>query len=344
MTEQWRDDLATRQGQPDADDDSGLTVSDRPASDCQIFDLSWLGLIAVRGADAATFLQGQLTNDMAQVTATRTQLSGYCNQKGRLLASFRVMRIGEVIYLQTPAERLPELLQRLRIFILRSKVTLEDASHALMRIGIAGDQTESLLAEQGLSLPAQDYDLSRHGDLSVIRLAGAIPRAEILGTGSAIHPLWGRLASQTMPASADDWRRIDIQAGIPAIYNQTADAFIPQMVNLQRLDGLSFSKGCYTGQEVIARMQHLGTIKRRMYLTELTSSSPPQPGDELYAPSSVSQQPTGRVVDVVPLGNDRYLLLAVVEISAVAGGAVRLGEQGPELQFTEPPYGFPADL
>ncbi|MBK5963176.1 folate-binding protein YgfZ [Thiocystis minor] len=340
MTNQWRDFLTARNAH--VEDDGGLRFPkvDGP-SDNRLFDLSHLGLIAVRGADADTFLQGQLTNDIREVTATHTHLSGYCSQKGRLLASFRVMRIADTLYLQTPAERSPDALKRLRIFILRSKVVLEDASNDLIRIGIAGDRLADLLAGQGLILPERDNDCASDETLSVIRLPGAIPRCEILGPFAAIGPLWDQLAGQATPANRLDWTLLDVRAGIPNIHSQTAEVFIPQMINLQLIDGVSFHKGCYTGQEVVARMQHLGKIKRRMYLAEVDSPAPPQPGEELHAPSSTSQQAAGWVVDAAPIDEGRHALLAVVEVSAAEGGEVRLGEQGPVLRLQAPPYGFP---
>ena len=339
MTNQWREFLTHRNARP-GDDGHVRFPEQADPGDSRLFDLSHLGLIAVRGADAETFLQGQLTNDIRAVTTTHTQLSGYCSQKGRLLASFRVMRIADVIYLQTPAERVSEVLKRLRIFILRSKVTLEDASHDLIRLGIAGAGSADLLAAQGLTLPARDNDAVSHGNLTVVRLSGPLPRGEILGPFPAISQLWDRLASQAIPANHADWRLLDIQAGIPTIYDQTVESFVPQMINLQLIDGVSFQKGCYTGQEVVARMQHLGKIKRRMYLAEVASPRSPQPGDELYSASSTSQQAAGRVVDSAPLGPERHALLAVVEISAVENGEIRLGEQGPILSLKAPPYGI----
>ncbi|WP_295409409.1 folate-binding protein [uncultured Thiocystis sp.] len=340
MTTQWREFLTARNAH--VEENGGICFPKAAgSSDNRLFDLSHLGLIAVRGVDADAFLQGQLTNDIREVTATHTQLSGYCSQKGRLLASFRVMRIAETVYLQTPAERLPDALKRLRIFILRSKVSLDDASDELIRIGIAGARLADLLAGQGLSLPERDNACASDETLCVIRLPGAIPRCEILGPFAAIGPLWDRLAGQATPANRLDWTLLDIQAGIPNLYNQTAEVFIPQMINLQLIDGVSFHKGCYTGQEVVARMQHLGKIKRRMYLAEVDSPTLPQPGEELHAPSSTSQQTAGWVVDAAPLDDGRHALLAVVEVSAAEGGEVRLGEQGPLLSLQAPPYGFP---
>ncbi|MBV5309120.1 folate-binding protein YgfZ [Chromatium okenii] len=319
MITQWQDFLTTQ---------AAPSSSDSAAN--RLFDLTHFGLLAVRGADAATFLQGQLTNDIRAVTATQSQLSGCCTQKGRLLARVRVLQISDTFYLQLPAERLLALCKHLKNYVLRSKVTLEDASAELLRIGLAGADTATLLADCGLQLPDAVNALTSNGEVHVIRLAGALPRVEILGDFPAISALWERLdAAQVRFVTADEWRLLDIQAGIPHIYDQTAEAFVPQMINLQLLDGISFRKGCYTGQEVVARMQHIGTLKRQMYRAEVVTDTPPQPGDDLFCAASTSQQASGRVVDAAPIETGRYAVLAVVEISAVTSGEpVRLGENG----------------
>jgi hypothetical protein len=150
------------------------------------------------------------------------------------------------------------------------------------------------------------------------------------------------VAGEATPVGPEYWALLDIRAGIPSVHAETSDAFVPQMANMQLIDGVSFTKGCYTGQEVVARMQYLGKLKRRMYLAEVTAPEPPLPGDGLYSPSSRSEQSAGRVVDACAVGGDRYELLVVVEVGAAEGGEVSLGEGGPTLALREPPYGFEA--
>lgn len=345
MNSQWQEFLAAQGAQMLADGsvrfpgvgDSSLGES----GDCVLFDLSHLGLIAVTGADAESFLQGQLTNDIRELSGTHTQLSSHCSPKGRMLASFRVLRLGDSIYLQLPRERLPDTLKRLRLYVLRAKVTLEDASERLIRIGIAGNCAQAALALKGLAIPERDEDLATTEGVSVLRLPSPTPRFELIGPVDALTGLWSALAQVTAPGTPDLWALHDIRGGIPNVYTQTVDAFVPQMVNLQLIDGVSFSKGCYTGQEVVARMQYLGKLKRRMYWAEVETDSPPNPGDTLHAPTSTSEQATGRVVDARAAGPGRYELLAVVEIDVAEAGEVRLGERGPILRLRPPPYGFP---
>ncbi|WP_336511377.1 folate-binding protein [Allochromatium tepidum] len=342
MMNQWRDFLTAGTASVDA---LGRVQFPEPATpaDCRLFDLSHLGLIAARGADAASFLQGQLTNDIRELSAGHTQLSAHCSQKGRILTLFRVLRLGETIYLQTPGERVAESIQRLSRFILRAKVTLSDAGDELVRIGLAGETAAELLAAQGLPAPAPANGLAQSDEIAVIRIPGPTPRFELLGPFEPLRTLWEALAPQAAPANAADWTRLDIQAGLPNVYDRTVETFVPQMLNLQLIDGVSFNKGCYTGQEVVARMQFLGKLKRRMYLAEVERDVPPEPGDELSAASSASQQTEGWVVDACPIGDRRHALLVVTEIAAVDSGCdIRLGVDGPVLSLREPPYGFPA--
>jgi len=344
MNPQWRDFLGRHGAEWTVDGSARFPGTDSLIPEdpkaCTLFDLSHLGLIAVRGEDAESFLQGQLTNDIRELSTTHTQLSSHCSPKGRMLASFRVLRLGDAIYVQLPRERLPDTLKRLRRYVLRAKVTLEDASDALVRIGIAGDCAEERLAGQGLGLPERAEDLVTSGEVTVLRLPSPSPRFELIGPVDALAGLWEALSQDAGRGTADLWALHDIRGGIPTVYQETVDAFVPQMVNLQLIDGVSFTKGCYTGQEVVARMQYLGKLKRRMYWAEVETASPPRPGDELHAPTSTSEQASGRVVDARASGPGCYELLAVVEIDAAEGGEVRLGPQGPLLRLRPPPYGF----
>ena len=313
------------------------------AAGCALVDLSHLGLIEVKGPDAVGFLQGQLTNDVRELSQEHTQLSGYCSPKGRMLACFRMMHLGDSYLLQLPLTKLPIILQRLRLFVLRARVTLEDASDRVARMGVAGDCAEDLLRERFGQLPALHNNVVHKGSITLIRMPGATPRFELLGPPAPLAAEWARLAAHTIPVDAAYWSLLEIRAGIPSVYPETTDAFVPQMANMQLIDGVSFTKGCYTGQEVVARMQYLGRLKRRMYLAEVTASAAPRPGDELFSSQSESGQGAGKVVDVQKTDGDRYELLAVVEVNAAEGGAVCLGEDGPELRFRPLPYPFPPE-
>lgn len=304
-------------------------------------DLSHLGLIAVRGADAEPFLQGQMTCDVRQISLEHSQLGACCNPKGRMLALFRVFRRGEDYGLRLPRESVEPLLKRLRLYVLRDRIELEDTSDRLARFGAAGPDVEApLQAALGL-LPARADNAVQVAGVTVIRLPGMQPRFELHGTSAELAPLWRTLADHAVPAGAESWRLLDVLAGVPSVYPQTAEAFLPQMTNLQLQNGVSFRKGCYTGQEVVARTQHLGRLKRRMYRARVDATAAPRPGNALFTDRTEPGQDAGRVVEVAPDPHGGYQILAVVAIDLAESHPVRLESSGgPLLEFAPLPYAF----
>jgi folate-binding protein YgfZ len=329
MNEEWSEFLAT----------SIETAEQSKELNCALNDLSHLGLIRISGEDAENFLQGQLTNDVREVTDQHSNLAGWCNAKGRMIANFRCFRRDEAYFLQTPLENIPAVMQRLGMYVLRSKVTLSDASDELVRIGLTGECAEALLQTFFDEIPEQPNDVEHQEAMTLIRLPGPKTRFQVIGPINNLQEIWQTAESQAQPAHSDFWALQDIHAGVPTIYLSTKETFVPQMLNMQLIDGISFTKGCYIGQEVVARMQYLGKLKRRMYLAHVNTTTKPQPGDELYAKQSTSGQGAGKVVEAHASG-DGYDLLAVIEIASAEEDQVLLGEQGPPLQITNLPYSF----
>lgn len=306
-----------------------------------VCDLSGQGLIAAFGPDTEQFLQGQVTSDVRRITPDHSQLSAYCSPKGRMLASFRIFRRDNTYYLRLPREMIESTLKRLRMFVLRAKTTLEEASDTLVVIGISGPQADAILQETLGKVPVQVDDVVQCGEITVIRLPGVQARFEIHGELEATKALWTALAAKTIPAGTEPWKLLDILAGIPTIYPETADAFLPQMTNLHLLDGISFKKGCYTGQEVVARTQYLGKLKRRMYRAHVDSATSLKPGDELFSPQTDPSQSVGKIVDACRYPDGGYEVLAVVLIEYAEGGTVLLGDRhGSPLRFESLPYSF----
>ena len=307
---------------------------------CALTDLTHLGLIRASGDDVRTFLQGQLTSDIRAVSAQQVQMSSYCSPKGRMLGSFLVFQRGEDLYLQMPSERLEPLLKRLRMFVLRSKVTLEDVSGSLARFGISGDCATDLLP---FAPEAVNASQTRDG-ITIIRLPGDRPRFEVVGPEQALASLWTQASVQAQQTDRGFWTLMDIRAGMPTVFETTAEAFVPQMANLQLVGGVSFTKGCYTGQEVVARMQYLGKLKRRMYRAHVDASDMPTPGTEIYSPSSESGQGAGRVVDAAASPDGGFEVLVVLQISSVEAADIRLVDaDGPTLMLLDLPYAFEAE-
>jgi tRNA-modifying protein YgfZ len=302
-------------------------------------DLSHVGLLAVRGKDAEVFLQGQLTNDVVHLDSAHSQLNGYCSPKGRLLANFRVWRDAEEGFLLSmPRVMLETVTKRLQMFVMRSAVTLEDASERWARIGVSGPNAGAELGTRIPKLPADADELVRSGEYTVLRIPGVQPRYEVHGPRTAMQKLWDTLNVRAAPAGTAAWGLLDILAGVPVILPETADAFVPQMVNYQLIGGVSFKKGCYPGQEVVARMQYLGKLKRQMYLARVNGGVSPKPGDDVYSPDD-PEQSAGKIVNAQPHPDGGHMVLAVIQIASREAGAVHLGSpDGAPLEFVDLPY------
>ena len=306
-----------------------------------IADLSHYGLIRVHGEDARDFLQNQFGNDINAVSEGRAQLSSYCNAKGRMLAIFHLFLRNGDYFLVLPTDILEATLKRLRMFVLRSKVTLEDASDELARFGLAGERAPDLLADTFGSVPGQAWEVRNQDGLSVLRLPGPLPRFEIHGPVERITALWQRTARQATPVGASVWTWLNIRAGLPDLHAETMEAFVPQMANLEALDAISFKKGCYPGQEVVARMHYLGRLKRRMYLAHADTDALPAPGSPVFAEGE--EQAVGKVVEAAPAPAGGTDLLMVVQIASAAKPLHLETANGPALTLEDLPYIVLAD-
>jgi len=279
------------------------------------------GVIRAHGPDAASFLNGQLTQDMLHLATAHARLAGYCSAKGRLLASFIVWRLAEDEFaLACSADLLPATLKRLSMFVLRAKCKLEDASARWPLHLLAGD------AAAGAQ---EDWACSAQGDGVWTRLPACegVPRALLLGTAPAAG----------LPALAPAMGRwLEVRSGVPRIVAATVDRFVPQMINFELLDGVNFKKGCYPGQEVVARSQYRGTLKRRSYL--LDSPVALADGAEVFH-SEDPGQPAGTVVLAASLPDGRHSALVELKIAAAASGSLHAGApDGPPLQLAALPY------
>jgi folate-binding protein YgfZ len=292
---------------------------------------SW-GLIVARGPDAGSFLQGQLTQDVLSLDEHHARLAGYCSAKGRLLATFVVMRGGpDEWWLACSADLLAPTLKRLSMFVLRAKCKLADGSAEKAVWGLVGPAVEA----RGLAAPGA---VVRTDEQIVARLADAdgLPRALLLRDRQAPPP-----EGPALPAEC--WEAYEVRSAVARVQARTVELFVPQMVNLELVGGVSFQKGCYPGQEVVARSQYRGTLKRRAYLYAVEAR--PEPGDSIFAADDPGQ-PAGTVVLAAPAPGQpgTWELMAETKIAAAQAAPLHLGSaEGPPLRPLALPYAWPAE-
>ncbi|TDP84488.1 hypothetical protein EV672_10356 [Aquabacterium commune] len=335
-----------------------------PAAWCGALPLQDIAVLQATGPDTASFLHGQLSQDIQHLDATQARLAAYCSAKGRMLASAIALRPdADTVWLLCDASVLPPLLKRLSMFVLRAKTRLVDGQSALRVLGLAGDAVHALLADEapagsGSAAPATADAPSADmpppdapwpvrachgGQLVSLPAVLGVPRWLWVGPHAEADALQARLP--VLPAPA--WAWLDVMSAVPRIQAATADQFVPQMVNFELLGGVNFQKGCYPGQEIVARSQYRGTIKRRAVLAH--SDAALQPGQELFAESDPSQ-PAGLVIQsaAIPTGDGSALSeahSALVEIKLAAWQTpVHAGSaEGPLLQWADLPYALPQE-
>lgn len=282
-------------------------------------DLSQDGLIRVSGTDAVAFLQGQLSTDVEKLTSTSSQFSSWSNAKGRVVTLLRIFRRGDDIYLSLPAAMLASVQKRLGMYVLRSKVKLEDASGALSRLGLVGSDAPGLLRQIGLEAPAVVDGMAETQGIQIIRLHGELPRYLMVGPADAIAALRQGLGSAgAQTGDADAWTLAKIQVGEPTVYPETSEHFVAQMLDLDKLGGIDFKKGCYIGQEVIARAHYRGAVKRHMVRATSHSTVPLRPGADIHAADQ--EAPVAEVVDarLDPSGTWQILMVLQDEVREAA--------------------------
>lgn len=308
-----------------------------------ITDLSHLGLLEVSGEDAKAFLQGQVTNDVTQLTGSSSQFAGYCTPKGRLLALFQVFAHKDHLHLQFNRALLEPVAKRLKMYVMRSKVAIKDVSDEIIRIGVAGTGVEAKLNvffaqdPQFTTLPQRANSLIDLSNAVILRLAGELPRYEVFTSLEQATALWSAFTNEeTVAVGKPAWDYLEINAGIPDVTPATQEAFVPQMINLDALNGINFKKGCYTGQEIVARTHYLGKVKRRTLIANIYSTVAPQVGDLLTGADGAE---AGQLVRVAPSPTGGFNVLAEVRLDSKDLGEIKW--QDATLAFKEMPYIFP---
>lgn len=283
-------------------------------------DLSQYGLLLFAGEEARSFLHAQLSSDVKNVHFTNAQYSSYCTAKGRVLANFLLWQSNEGFFAQLHAGLLESIQNRLAKFVLRSKVKISNVSDSPIRLGLAGIQAEALVKKHLGSLPPARLGVSHEKSATLIRLSPN--RFEIIVPHQEAPKLWDALRTESKPAGSACWDWLNIRDGVATITATTQELFVPQMANLELLGAVSFNKGCYPGQEIVARTQHRGSLKRRMYLAHLDIEDSPRPGDELFS-KDIEGQASGIIVNASAAPEGGYDVLAVVQISSTQSGSIR---------------------
>jgi tRNA-modifying protein YgfZ len=295
--------------------------------------LSHLGVIRARGDDAVPFLQGQLTNDVAGLGMSEARLAGYCSAKGRLLASFFVWKAApDELLLACSADVLAATLKRLSMFVLRAKCKLSDASAEVPLFGLSGAAATRWF---GAAAPSAGWRVGEHDGARVLRLPDAVGTPRYILATQATAP-------ELPPLSLEAWRWLEVQSGVPLIEAVNVEQFVPQMVNLELVGGVNFQKGCYPGQEVVARSHYRGTLKRRMALFDTTAQA--HAGDDVFHDHDPSQ-PAGRIVNAAPSPRGGSSALIEVKLAALASGGLHLrSPEGGTLERRELPYALALEM
>ncbi|MFZ4538075.1 YgfZ/GcvT domain-containing protein [Propionivibrio sp.] len=288
-----------------------------------ISPLVHLGMFECAGDDAKTFLHNQVTSDINHLASGSAQHSAWCSAKGRMLASFLLYRNGPDYRVLLSSDLASAIQKRLQMFVLRSKVKIADLSTSHECIGLSGPQSVAALERAGLPSPAKLLETAAFADGHVIRLDTT--RLVIVVSSDAAAELWKKLAASARPAGTPVWQWLDIQAGFPLITDATKEAFIPQMANFDKIGGVSFHKGCYPGQEIVARTQYLGKVKRHLY--RIHSAGAISPGEAIYTPEN-PEHPCGTVASAAPAPGGSFEALAVIQENFVAAGNLALGAPG----------------
>ena len=288
--------------------------------------LTHLGLLSASGEDAKTFLHSQFTSDINHLAADQAQHSAWCTAKGRMQASFLIWHAGNEFRLALAADLQEAAQKRLQMFVLRAKVKLASLNDTHVLLGLAGPQAAEVLSDAGLPCPAAAMTSANQNDSEIVMLDAdrylvSVPLAMAAG-------LWQKLSVKARPAGLPAWRWLDVQSGFPLVTLATKEEFVPQMADFEKLGGVSFQKGCYPGQEIVARTQYLGKVKRHLY--RISSEHALHAGDDLHSPDNPDQA-CGMVISSAPSPAGGFEALAVVQ-SNFADNVHLISREGPKVQ------------
>lgn len=317
-TAPWRSLLEEAGARLDGDRVSGMPHPGGDPAMVPLLDRAWL---TFRGSDARQFLHDQLTAGVADIPDSEMRLAAYCTPQGRVLALFRVTgEAADGLRVELPAALVESISRRLKMFVLRADVRIEQADE-LTALGCWGDGVPRLLGSSDLPVPDEPFQVGRRHDISVTRLPGPAARFQLTGPPALVTGIWQQWRTDVRPANTADWQYLDVQAGLPDIGADTTDQLLPQSLGLEHWHAVSLRKGCYPGQEVIARAHYRGRLKRHLYRA-VCEGPEPDPGTDLVDDAG---KRVGTIVSAAPGPEGDTLVLAVLHERAGAG--CRLGAE-----------------
>jgi folate-binding protein YgfZ len=274
--------------------------------DTTLVTLAHLGLLRVSGPGAKQLLQGQLTCNLDEISSTESRLGAYCTPQGRMLSLFRIFQYEDDYYLQMPAAIVPDTLAALKKYAAFFKVTLSDGSQQLTRLSYSGKTAEAELLKRFASVPQAVDSGVLTEDVLIIKLPGETPHYELIGTPTALWAL-----ANTAESAENTWKYLNISAGIPDLTASTIGKFLPHELNLPALNGVSFNKGCYTGQEIVARMHYRGQLKKHLFRGRTAGN--PTLGEDIYDDTGRA----GVIVDSCLEGDTHFQILFIADKNAI---------------------------
>ena len=350
MNEHWRQFLLAQGAELAVDEvrafggSNGLEHARQGAFMC---DLSAHALLEFVGPDAEAFLHAQLTSDVKALPDDQCQLAAYNSPKGRILAILLLWRIAQGFAVQLPRAIADGVRKRLSMFILRSNVSVRDASLRHVRLGVGGPDALDALGMANIRVPDSDFGLLAPAATGAARYALRLPgdRFEL------VHPDWETAAADwralreagAAPSSGAPWQWLSVRSAIAEVGADTQDKFVPQMLNLELLGAVSFTKGCYPGQEIVARTQYRGEIRRRTFLAHIASERPVAAGDEVTDARTTAGAPVGILAAAAAAPGGGYDVLACLHVDLAQGAVLQVKEgDAVPLEILDLPYELPA--
>lgn len=334
MNSDWNNYLQTLGAQ----NNDAASDNQKAATTNTLCSLSQFSIIVVAGNDAAKFMQGQFTNDVNIINEETSQLNAFCNKKGRMVANFRAFEHRGNYFLSIKSNLVEQSIAHLQNYVIRSHVAIQDVSEQMIHLGVSGKNSTEFLTPFIENINQEIDSVSHNDDYIAVRVAGKQPRYEVFCSLEHAKALWRAISQQADVVDSSSWDYLNIQAGLPFIDAGTSGEFVPQMANMELINGISFTKGCYTGQEIVARMHYLGKLKKRCYKINIDTDKKPNNGDKLFAENARAGQNTGAIIQAEKNPESGYDALAVIQIADIQTNLFLHDADGPKVTIEELPY------